>query len=137
MKAPARTRDDASLTNPLTVDVSCGYCGREPSHPQIRYRFAYAAYYQRPSLFAVAPRSYVAALCGPCAEADRRTGARLARNRFLALVSQWSGLEMNRGQIVRLLEYPEDGNGEEREGDACFQDGELCSYRALTTPRPE
>jgi hypothetical protein len=135
MKAPARARDDAAIVNPLTVDVSCSVCGREPSHPQIRYRFAYAAYHTRPSLLNVTPRTYVAALCEPCADGDRRAGVGTARNRFLALVRQWSGQEANRGQIVRLLENPTGAVGDEREGDGCFCDGELHSYRALMARR--
>ena len=135
MKAPSRVRDDASIVNPLTVDVSCSVCGREPSHPQIRYRFAYAAYHTRPSLLTVTPRTYIASLCEPCAATDRRTGVGTARNRFLALVRQWSDLVANRGQIMRRVENPTAAVGEEREGDGCFYNGDLHSYKALIAQR--
>ncbi len=115
----------------MSVDTSCSYCAREPSHPQVRHRFAYAAYYRAAAASLAPPRTYVAALCTPCHETDERKGTGAARNRFLANVRHWSGLGPNRGQIVRLLEHPEGVTGDEREGDSCFRAGELHSYRAL------
>jgi hypothetical protein len=114
------------------VDVQCSHCGREPSHPQVRYRFAYAAYYQ-PALSTplVNARSYVEALCEPCCDADRQAGVGTARNRFLGRALRWSAQPPNRGRVVRLIEHPAGVTGEEREGDSCFRDGAAISYRAL------
>jgi hypothetical protein len=86
--------------SPLTVDVPCLNCGREPSHPQVRYRFAYVAYWMGADRLLPAQRSYVAALCAPCAEVERRAGTTRVRNGFLARVQLWSALARNRAQIV-------------------------------------
>jgi len=118
--------------SPLTVDVPCLNCGREPSHPQVRYRFAYAAYWVGPDRLLPAQRSYVAALCALCAEAERQAGTTRVRNGFLGRGQQWSALARNRGQIVRIAEYPEGDPANEREGDGCFRAGTLHSYRALS-----
>ena len=119
--------------SPLTVDVPCLNCGREPSHPQVRYRFAYVAYWVGADRLLPTQRSYVATLCAPCAEAERRAGTTRVRNGFLARVQQWSALARNRSQIVRIAEYPDGDAADEREGDGCFRGGALHSYRALST----
>lgn len=119
----------------MSVDVQCTNCGRESSHPQVRQHFAYAAFYYKPSSSMTPPRTYIAALCAPCDEADRQHGVGTARNRFLKYLRHWSSLGANHGQIVRIVEHPEGVTGEEREGDSCFCDGDLHSYRALTTAK--
>jgi len=118
--------------SPLTVDVPCLNCGREPSHPQVRYRFAYVAYWVGADRLLPAQRSYVAALCTLCAEAERQAGTTRVRNSFLGRVQQWSALGRNREQIVRIAEYPDGDPTAEREGDGCFRAGALHSYRALS-----
>jgi hypothetical protein len=118
--------------SPLTVDVPCLNCGREPSHPQVRYRFAYVAYWVGADRLLPAQRSYVAALCALCAEAERQAGTTRVRNGFLSRVQQWSAQARNRSQIVRIAEYPEGDPANEREGDGCFRAGALYSYRALS-----
>ena len=118
--------------SPLTVDVPCIQCGREPSHPQIRYRFAYVAYWVGADRLLPTQRRYVAALCAPCARAEIRAGTTRVRNAFLWRVEQWSALPRNGRQIVRIAEYPDGDPADEREGDACFRDGALHSYRALS-----
>jgi hypothetical protein len=115
----------------MPVDVPCSHCGREPSHPQIRHRFIYAAYYQPVSFYERGQRCYIAALCAPCYEADRQTRTRGAQNRFFHQVRRWSSLAGNRRYIVRLLEHPEGATGEEWESDNCFQDGVAAPCRAL------
>ena len=129
MKIPPAERYRALPPNPLTVDSPCCQCGREPSHPQIRYRFAYAAYVVGATSLVLAQRTYVAALCAPCADA----GATRARNGFLGRVMRWSALAANRDRVVRIAEYPDGDPDNEREGDACFRAGELQSFRALST----
>ena len=68
----------------MAVDQPCSHCGREPSHPQVRHRFVYAAYYHMDLLLASDQRCYVAALCEPCYEADRRAKMSTARIASLA-----------------------------------------------------
>jgi hypothetical protein len=117
----------------MAVDVSCSHCGREPSHPQVRNRFVYAAYYHSDLAFSATPRNYIAALCEPCYEADRQAKIGTARNRFLARVRRWSGLPGNQHRIVRLLEHPEGVTGDEHESEHCFQDGATRPYSAVAT----
>lgn len=119
----------------MPVDVSCSHCGREPSHPQVRNRFVYAAYYRSEVSYSATPRCYVAALCEPCYEADRQAKVGTARNRFLSRVRRWSGLPGNQNRIVRLLEHPEGTTGEEGESDNCLQDGATRQYSALMAER--
>ena len=111
----------------MPVDVPCSHCGREPSHPQVRNRFVYAAYYRPSVAHSAAARRYVAALCAPCRDADRRAGVGTARNRFLSRVRRWSGLAGNRGWLVRLVEHPEGTTGDERVADAGFRGGVVVS----------
>jgi hypothetical protein len=118
----------------MPVDLSCSHCGREPSHPQVRHRFIYAAYHRVDLALAAEQRAYVAALCEPCYEADRRGKMSTARNRFLSRVRRWSGLPINTAQIVRLLEHPEGITGDEWEADSCFQNGVAISFSALSEP---
>ena len=113
------------------MDVSCSGCGREPSHPHVQHRFVYAAYYRALRWGGMGQRSYVAALCEPCYEADRRTRTSAARNRFFRQVRHWSGLPGNQGQIVRLLEHPEGVTGDEWEADNCFYNGVAVAYHSL------
>ncbi len=115
----------------MPIDVSCSNCGREPSHPQVRHQFIYAAYQQADATRATGQRGYIAALCAPCYEADRRAGTGTARNRFFRQVSRWSGLAGNRNRIVRLLEHPEGVTGDEWEADNCFQDGVAVPCHSL------
>jgi hypothetical protein len=100
----------------------------------VRHHFVYAAYYHMDLLLAADQRCYVAALCEPCYEADRRTKMSTARNRFLGRVRRWSSQPANRTRIVRLIEHPEGVTGEEWESDICFQDGVASHYNALTAP---
>jgi hypothetical protein len=118
----------------MAVDQPCSHCGREPSHPQVRHRFVYAAYYHMDLLLASDQRCYVAALCEPCYEADRRAKMSTARNRFLGRVRRWSSQPANHTRIVRLIEHPEGVTGEEWESDTCFKDGVASRYSALATP---
>lgn len=118
-------------TSPLTADIQCIHCGREPSHPQVRYRFSYVAYWVGADRLLPTQRCYVATLCAPCTEAERSAGTTRVRNSFLARVQQWSAQPKNRGQIVRIAEYPDGDPADEREGDGCFRDGKLLSYRAI------
>lgn len=125
-------------TDPLgLVDVSCSACGREPSHPRVRRRFILAAYYRADMSRLTGQRCYIAALCEPCYEADRRERTSAARNRFFRQVSRWSGLAGNRHQIVRLLEHPGGVTGGEWEAENCFQDGvaALCTTLVPGEPR--
>lgn len=131
MKILPSDRHRALPPNPLTVDTPCCHCGREPSHPQIHYRFAYAAYCLGASSLTTAQRTYVSALCAPCADAERGAGAKRARNGFLGRVQQWSALPINRDKIVRIAEYPDGDPDDERVGDGCFCGGTLQSFRAL------
>src|SRR5262245_65527944 len=91
----------------MAIDQPCSSCGREPSHPQVRYRFVYAAYHHLDNALGAGQRCYVAALCVPCYEADRGAGTEAARRRFLRQVARWSALPAHRGTLVRLIEYPE------------------------------
>lgn len=118
----------------MAVDQPCSHCGREPSHPQVRHRFVYAAYYHLDLLLATDQRSYVAALCEPCYEADRQSKMSTARNRFLGRVRRWSSETANRARLVRLIEHPEGVTGEEWESDTCFQDGVASRYSELAVP---
>lgn len=118
----------------MPVDLPCSHCGREPSHPQVRHRFIYAAYYHRDVALLTGQRCYVAALCAPCYEADRQAKSSTARNRFLGRVRRWSGTAPNREQIIRLIEHPEGLTGEEWEADTCFQDGVAMPLSALPAP---
>jgi len=119
------------------VDVQCSHCGREPSHPQVRHRFTYAAYYRSEAMYSATPRCYVAALCEPCYDADLRAQVGTARNRFLSRIRRWSGTPINQSRIVRLLEHPEGVIAEEREADNCFQNGVSCSYNSLIAAQQE
>ena len=118
----------------MPVDLSCSHCGREPSHPQVRHRFIYAAYYRADLMLVTGQRTYVAALCEPCYEADRQAKTSAARNRFLGRVRRWSSLPANANQIVRLLEHPEGVTGEEWEADSCFRNGTAIAFSSLATP---
>lgn len=131
MKIMPSDRYRAVPPNPLTVDTSCSHCGREPSHPQVHYRFAYAAYCLGTTSLTPTQRTYVAALCAPCAEAERDTGTKRARNGFLGRVQQWSALPVNRDKIVRIAEFRDGDPDDEQVGDGCFRAGALQSYRAL------
>lgn len=113
------------------LDVACSACGREPSHPQVRHRFVYAAYHQPTVARERGPRQYVAALCAPCYEADRRAGTGAARNRFLRQIRHWSGQPANRAVVVYLLEHPEGVTGEEWRADHCFYGGVAIATGAL------
>jgi hypothetical protein len=118
----------------MAVDQPCSHCGREPSHPQVRHRFVYAAYYHMDLLLSSNQRSYVAALCEPCYEADRQGKTNTARNRFLGRVRRWSSQPANRERIVRLIEHPEGITGEEWDADTCFQDGVAGRCSTLVAP---
>jgi hypothetical protein len=100
----------------------------------VRHRFIYAAYHRVDLALTAEQRAYVAALCEPCYEADRRGKMSTARNRFLSRVRRWSGLPINTAQIVRLLEHPEGITGDEWEADSCFQNGVAISFNALSEP---
>lgn len=115
----------------MPIDIACSSCGREPSHPQVRYRFIYAAYCRPDRLDLRGPRTYVAALCLPCYDADRQAKTSTARNRFFRHVSRWSGLASNRERIVRLLEHPEGVTGTEWEADNCFLAGVAAACQSL------
>ncbi len=115
----------------MSVDVSCSYCGREPSHPQVKGRFIYAAYYRVETGIGGERRHYVAALCEGCYTQDRRAGTSAARNRFFRHVSRWSAATGNRSRIVRLLEHPAGVTNDEWEADNCFQDGVAAPCSAL------
>lgn len=117
----------------MTVDVSCCHCGREPSHPQVRHRFIYAAYYQAERAYVPGPRCYIAALCESCYEPDRRAGTGTARARFFRHVGRWSGQPGNRERVVRLLEHPESITGNEWEADNCFHAGVAVPFSSLDT----
>ena len=119
----------------MAIDVSCSNCGREPSHPQVRHRFIYAAYYKADLARDMGQRLYIGALCEPCYDADRRSGTSGARNRFFRQVGRWSGLGANRSRIVRLLEHPEGVTGDEWEADNCFQDGVAAPCQSLVPVR--
>ncbi len=107
----------------MAVDQTCSNCGREPSHPQVRHRFVYAAYIP-PELPGVGGgRQYIAALCVPCYDADRGAGTGAARRRFLRQVGRWSALPAHRNTLVRLVEYPEGIGGEEWEAGTGFREG--------------
>lgn len=129
MKIPPTNRYRTVPPNPLTVDTPCCQCGREPSHPQIHYRFAYAAYVVGETSLAPTMRIYVASLCALCAE----TGSTRVRNGFLGRVQRWSALAANRDRIVRIAEYTDGDPDNETEGDACFRGGVLQSFRAIST----
>jgi hypothetical protein len=118
----------------MSVDQPCSHCGREPSHPQVQHRFVYAAYYRLDLLLASEQRSYVAALCEPCFEADRRARMSTARNRFIGRVRRWSGLPANRDRVVHLVEHPEGVTGKEWEADTCIQDGVAKHLSSLAAP---
>jgi hypothetical protein len=118
----------------MAVDQSCSYCGREPSHPQVRHRFVYAAYYHMDLLLVSGQRCYVAALCEPCYEADRRAKMSTARNRFLSRVRHWSAQPVNRERVVRLIEHPEGITGEEWEADTCIRDGVASRCSTMAAP---
>lgn len=118
----------------MPVDVSCSNCGREPSHPQVRHRFIFAAYYRSHLSVDGGQRSYVAALCEPCFEADRRAGKTSAWNRFFRSVSRWSGLAGNQRRVVHLLEHPEGVTSQEWEADNCFQNGVAVACSSLAAP---
>jgi hypothetical protein len=118
----------------MAVDQPCSHCGREPSHPQVRHRFVYAAYYRVDLVLASEPRCYVAALCESCYDADRQARSSTARNRFLGRVRRWSGQPDNRARAVRLIEHPEGVTGEEWESDTCFQDGVAGRCGTPATP---
>ncbi len=113
------------------LDVSCSACGREPSHPQVRHRFVYAAYYQTVLAGRPGPRCYVAALCQPCYAADRQARTSTARNRFFRQVRHWRGLHANQEQVVRLLEHPDGVTGDEWEADNCFYGGVAVAASSL------
>ena len=115
----------------MPVDLSCSHCGREPSHPQIRHRFVYAAYHRVEIATLNGQRAYVAALCEPCYQADRRAKQSTARNRFLGRARRWSSLAPNTDCVVRLLEHPEGITGEEWESDSCFRGGEAVAFSSL------
>lgn len=115
----------------MLIDVSCSNCGREPSHPQVQRRFIYAAYYRADPARDLGQRTYIAALCAPCYDADRQGRTSIARNRFFREVSRWSSLGGNRSRIVRLLEHPDGVTGDEWEADNCFQDGVAIPCRSL------
>src|SRR5688572_282177 len=118
----------------MAIDQSCSYCGREPSHPQVRYRFVYAAYVP-PELPGIGGgRQYVATLCVPCYDADRSAGTSAARLRFLRRVGRWSALPAHRGILVRLIEYPEGVGGEEWESGTGFRDGVAIRCDAASAP---
>lgn len=115
----------------MTVDLPCSHCGREPSHPQIRYRFIYAAYHRIDRALLPGQRAYVAALCLDCYEADRAAGSGRARQRFLGRARRWSEQPANRGQAARLVEHPGGITGTEWESDSCFLDGVAVAYGSL------
>lgn len=117
----------------MPIDLSCSHCGREPSHPQIRHRFIYAAYHRVEIATLNGQRAYVAALCEPCYLADRRGKVQTARNRFLGRVRRWSALPPNTACIVRLLEHPEGITGEEWESDSCVRNGVALAAGSLAT----
>src|SRR4051812_18128657 len=118
----------------MAVDQSCSNCGREPSHPQVRHRFVYAAYIPPAMPGIGGGRQYIAALCVPCYEADRTGGTGAARRRFLRQVGRWSALPAHRHTLVQLVEYPEGIAGEEWNGGTGFRDGVAVRCDAVTVP---
>lgn len=107
----------------MPVDVSCSNCGREPTHPQVRHRFTYAAYYHAAATLGADRRCYIAALCDGCYDHDRERGTGAARNRFLRRVSAWSAQPINETRVVILVDHPESATGEEWESDISFVGG--------------
>jgi hypothetical protein len=118
----------------MAVDQTCSNCGREPSHPQVRHRFVYAAYIPPELPGTGGGRQYIAALCIPCYDADRDAGTGAARRRFLRQVGRWSALPAHRSTLVRLVEYPEGIGGEEWEAGTGFREGVAVRWDAVAVP---
>lgn len=132
--SPATKTPRNEPSRAAALDVSCSGCGREPSHPQVQHRFIYAAYYWLDPARLLGQRRYIAALCEPCYDTDRRMKTSTGRNRFFRQIARWSSLAGNQHQVVRLLEHPEGITGDEWEADNCFQNGVAVSCSSLTPP---